>query len=190
MSLEDDERVRFYLRHRVQIAEWAALRADAAEAVDEWLLGLEPHVSALAAQLGAGVASSASTAEELPCPSFQLARATWPRTDAGGLVVSVNLEWVRGRTTLLALASPYVGLRSLKESSLGAVLRADEATKSVRTGRKDTPNPWWVGYGYVLPKVPFPDEAEKYRQALIDALRAAWNAYAPVVDQVLQRPAG
>lgn len=190
MSLEDDERVRFYLRHRAQIAEWAALRAEAAEAVDEWLLGLEPHVGALAAELGAGVGFSASTAEDLACPSFQLARATWPRTDAGGLGVSVNLEWVRGRTTLLALASPYVGLRSMKDSSLGAILRADEATKSVRVSRKDTPNPWWAGYGYVLPTMPFPDEADKYRQALIEALRGAWNAYAPAVDQVLQRPAG
>ena len=54
MSLDDD-RIRFYFKHREQIEQWAALRTEAAAAVDEWMEQLGPSLEALASELGPDV---------------------------------------------------------------------------------------------------------------------------------------
>jgi len=38
----------------------------------------------------------------------------------------------------------------------------------------------------VLATTPFPEAAEEYRSRLLDALRAAWTDYAPLVDEIAQ----
>jgi hypothetical protein len=69
MSLDDD-RVLFYLRHRDQIEEWAALRTEAAVAVDGWLFELRPRIETLCSELGRTFGCAASTRLTSPGPPF------------------------------------------------------------------------------------------------------------------------
>jgi hypothetical protein len=184
----DDERVRFYLRHREKIEEWAALRSESAVAVDEWLLGLRPDVERLARDLDRNVTLHVLDRTDEALPGYRLVRTFWPESGNPDPPASVGLEWIRGRTTLRASTSPYVGLRAPKERPLGALIRQTDSFRKARVHRKDTAGPWWVGYGYVSPSPAFPEDAEEYRAALIDALRRAWADYAPLVDAVVASP--
>ncbi len=78
-------------------------------------------------------------------------------------------------------STPYVGLRAPKVNPVGASLRTSEPVRQSRLVRKDVTSQWWVAYGYVVPPGDFPVNADGYRDALLDALRAVWLAYAPHV---------
>lgn len=181
MSL-DDERVRFYFRHRDQIEQWAALRSEAAAAMDEWLEQLGPDIEELALELGSDVRVRSWVGPEFQYPAYRMVREGWGFGDVDEPPACVSLEWVRGRVTMRGNAAPYVGLRSSKGSELGAKLRA--SGERTRVARNDQRSSWWLGYGYVLPASEFPsspDATEAYRKRLIEALRSAWHAYAPLV---------
>lgn len=179
MSL-DDERVRFYFRNREQIEEWAAIRSEAAAAVDEWMVQLEPDVAALAHELGPNVRLDAHVGSEQAYPSYRLTRPEWHAPNSDARPACIALEWPRGRTILRGSNTPYVGVRASKDVALGAALRASEDVRRVRLARKDASNQWWVAYAYVPPKAEFPAASDAYRADLINALRAAWQAYVPL----------
>lgn len=181
MSIDDD-RVRFYLRHREQIEQWAALRSEAASAIDEWLLALRGDVEELVAELGPDVTVCVRHTTDNAWPGFLLFRRAWSVKDATNPQPSVGLEWGRASTTLRGTAAPYVGLRSFRDTELGAAFRGRADLKRVRAERRDATGPNWVAYGYVLPSEPFPENEAGYRALLLEALRDAWRAYAPFVD--------
>ena len=185
MSL-DDERVRFYFRHREQIEQWAALRSEAAAAVDEWMTQLAPDIEDLAKSLGPDVKLRVWTGADQAYPSYRLTRATWGFGDADDPPACVALEWLRARTTMRGGSTPYVGLRAPKVNTLGASLRALETVRQSRLARKDLTSQWWVSYVYVAPQSEFPGDAEGYRDALLDNLRAVWHAYAPQVEAAIR----
>ncbi len=181
MSL-DDERVRFYFRHREQIEQWAALRTEAAAAIDEWMAQIGPDVEELARGLGADVRARALIGAEQPYPSYRLTRSAWGFGEVDDPPACVSLEWLRGRTTMRGGATPYVGLRAPKAHAVGGALRGSDAARRIRTARKDATSPWWVGYAYVPPAADFPGSMDGYRDALLEALRAVWAAYEPLVS--------
>ncbi len=135
MSLEDD-RVLFYLRHRDQIEEWAALRFEAAQAVDEWLVALRPGVEELVAELGSDVIVHAvedlsPPVPELPhCPP-RLARCV----DRGCGRVDLAGVDTRQDHAPRERERPYVGLRSAKERALGGLLRDSRSERYGLAGR-------------------------------------------------------
>lgn len=181
MSIDDD-RIRFYLRHREQIEQWAALRGEAAIALDDWLVGLKSEIDALVSELGGDVVLCARNPVDIEYPGYLLFRSTWRVADKGAPQPSIGLEWVRSKTTLRGTFAPYVGLRSFRDAELGAAIRARADFKRCRAERKDAQSPYWAAYGYVLPTEPFPDDADAYRVRLLNALREAWRVYAPIVD--------
>lgn len=181
----DDERVLFYLRHHDRIEEWAALRSDVARSMDDWLIKLRPDVERLASELGADVDVLAVIGDEDDYPTFRLARRIWP-ADAGGPTASIALEWVRRKTTMHNGYVPYVGLRSAKTESISAALRQSEGLRAVKLGRKEKSTDWWVALAYILPGSTFDNSANDYREGLLRALRGAWTAYAPFIDDVVR----
>lgn len=184
MSLED-ERVRFYFRHRKQIEEWAALRGDAVRAVDGWLVQLSADMQELFRSLGSERVRLEASLGEPNYPNFRLVDGGWASlTDS---TISVSLEWVRGKTNLLGTAMPYVGLRAPKNAAFGAALRADPEISKARALRKELTSAWWVAYNYVTPPEDFPNSDAAYREAIIEAVRSAWNTYAPLIETALAR---
>ena len=105
MSL-DDERVRFYFRHREQIEQWAALRSEAAAAVDEWMTQLAPDIEDLAKSLGPDVKLRVWTGADQAYPSYRLTRATWGFGDAR---CTVDLKLARA-TIVSAIKDPKATL--------------------------------------------------------------------------------
>ncbi len=178
MKLED-ERVRFYLKHRAQIEEWIAIRDEAAAAIDEWLAGLQHDVEALGIELG-NVQVEPGLDEDDAWPGFWLKRPSWP-DDA----VFVGLEWHRRHTMLCADSAPAVGVWSEKSTMVGQSLRQNDQFQAARSRRRDKASAWWPAYRYLLPVAPFPADADNYRRTLVESLRDAWNAYAGEIDRAL-----
>jgi len=180
MSIED-ERVQFYFRHRVQIEEWAALRTEAAAAVDDWMTQLGPHCDELARSLGPDVRLRAHIGAEQAYPSFRLRHAAWGFDGTEDEPACIALEWIRRQTTMRGNLAPCVGVRSPKTTTIGAALRAGSAFQQTFRARVDQTNAVYAGYRFVRPLADFPISADAYRSVLIEALRDAWNAYAPLV---------
>jgi hypothetical protein len=184
----DDERVRFYFRHRDQLEEWLALRVDAAAAVDEWLAALKPDVESLAAELGPDVELMPAVERYEAWPGLYLKRKAWPgrQSDDGKFdedVVAIGMQWGRGKTILGESSAPYVGVRVKSDTRIGRALTADADFQSKRRQRKETPTAFWRAYGYVHPGQPFPEQADEYRGMLMKSLRDAWSADSPAIDR-------
>lgn len=131
----DDERVRFYLRHRARLEEWAGLRSEAVAAVHAWLVGLRPDVKRLASELGPDVLVQARVSDDTDWPSFLLFRSAWP-VRSEGPAACVALEWGRRRVVLHDDDWPYVGLRSFKDDPIGIALRQSEPLRRIRTSAR------------------------------------------------------
>jgi hypothetical protein len=170
----DDEPVKFYLRHRVQIEQWAALRNDAAKAMDDWLERLGPRVQAVAPH-----AVLRTAIKDTDYPSFRLVDPSWGFDDARDPPASICLEWVRGRTWLVKGQTPYVGLRTPKDGPLTATLRA--RAEDARKQPGDLQSPWWAAYRHVAPPPQFPDDADAYADVLAAQLADVWQRYAGLV---------
>ncbi|MCC7137668.1 MAG: hypothetical protein IT460_04490 [Planctomycetes bacterium] len=184
MSL-DDERVRFYLRHAEQIEAWAALRVDVAEAVHAWLARLAEPLEGIASEAGPDVRTFARTDDDTTYPKLFLRREHWPMKD-GSPTVAIGLEWQRTKTTFRGGSLPYVGVRASKGEPVGAALRASEAFSQLRRARRDKSSDWWAAWAEVPCPDGFPDARDAARDALVSAIRSAWQAYAPLVDAALR----
>jgi hypothetical protein len=183
MSL-DNERVRFYFRNCNNIETWAALRTEAAVAVHEWLCSLEEHVRRWSAELGDDVVMQAMTSESEAWPYFRLYRLSWERPGER-TPVAVCLQWARSTTTLYETNLPYVGLSVGKDDPLSVALRSSEEGKQARKRLKHQVSPYYLGWGRVPATGALPEAADEYRDVLREALRGAWEAYAPLVDQAV-----
>lgn len=186
MAELDDERIRFYLRHRDQIEAWAGLRAETGVAIDALLERLSDEVEGLVTELGDDVVLT-PTIDGDAYPRFLLQRDGWGCGPAGPRV-AVTLEWVRGKTFLAGTASPYVGVRFALTDDATRLVRNDfrDATQTIRSRRSDKATPWWPCLGYVPADGPFWDDFDAYREKLMRALRSAWEEYAGAVDEVLR----
>ena len=182
MSL-NDERIRFYMKHRDQIEEWVDLRREAMAAIHEWLAGLQSDVEQLVHGLGPSVRLHVNL-DDPAYPFFRLVDANWRIDDARGEPVSVSLEWARRSLTMRDRDTPYVGVRAPKTNPFGSALRGSESFRRVRTGRKDDSSAWWAAFHYVLPGADFPANTDGFRQTLLDALQGCWTAYAPILEEV------
>lgn len=182
----NDERVRFYLRNRERIEEWAALRKQATAAVDGWLTDLHPAVTELAAGLGAQLNPRIDPDNEWP--TFQLVRPSWPLHVSGEPIACVALQWHRGYVTLGSGEPPYVGVYCRSAEALGAQLRASEAVKTARQALNHKMTTLWLAYGYVLPGPEVPESFDAYRDSLMTELARAWRTYAPLIDAAIAPP--
>ena len=102
-------------------------------------------------------------------------------------MVLIGFQWVRGKALLTpASNAPTIGVISNRTNPIGEALRTDEQFQRTRRERKDKQNtPWWPAFVNVFPEAPFPEQADGYRRQLLDALRSVWDAYAPVIDNVV-----
>jgi hypothetical protein len=180
-----DERVRFYLRHREQIEAWAALKSEAAAAIDERLEQLVEDVEGLVGDLGDDVELSAVVQGEA-YPRLLLHRKSWRQTE-GSPEASVALEWARGKTLLGPTACPYVGVRFDISTERVRLLRNAfrDRVQPTRAARGDKATPWWPCLRNLPGSGEFWDDFQPYRQQLVDALEQAWVAYQDPLGQVL-----
>jgi hypothetical protein len=188
MKINDDERVKFYLRHRDRLEEWFALRSEAAAAIDEWLTSLQGDIEEMATEVAGDVEPLIALTEEPAWPGLYLKRRNWPGTDLQAPAL-IGLQWSRGKTLLTRESTPSVGVRSEKSTAVHRGLKANDEFQRRRRQRKDKASPWWPAYGRVIPEGRFPEEADNYRRQVIGSIRQAWEAYASLIDDVIEKSA-
>jgi hypothetical protein len=176
----DDERVRFYLRHREQLEEWFELRPEVASAVDKWLLDVAESAKALTDELEGRVEFVAEYGENTRWPAIYFKRPAWPD-------VKIGMMWARGGTLLVGsdgVGIPWYGLRCEKGTPLAEPLRLDAEFLQQKRERKRKSNQWWVAWELLPPPESFPQDEAEYRASVLNSLKAAWAEYAPFVDRI------
>jgi hypothetical protein len=186
----DDERVKFYLRNRAQIEQWAALGESAASALHTWMCALTTTMEALRAKLGADVQLQPNLDEGSLWPNFRFVKQSWGPA-AGEPAAALSLEWTRRRGSRPEdRFRPYVGIRAVNSAAAGVALRASSEMTAVRQRRGDRTNPWWLAVTYQPVPSEFPDAADAYRSQLVDALEKCWTDYSGAITSVLAPPSG
>ncbi len=181
----DDERVKFYLRNRAQIEQWAALGESAASALHSWMCALTSTMEALCAKLGEDVQLETNLDEGNAWPNFRFVKQSWGPS-AGEPAAAISLEWTRRRGSRPEdRFRPYVGIRSVNSAAAGVALRASPEMSAVRQRRGDRTSPWWLGFTYQPVPSDFPDAADAYRSQLVDALDKCWTDYSGAITSVL-----
>ena len=118
-------------------------------------------------------------------PSIDLRRTWWPGSENKEPEVLVGLQWTRGKTLLGPDTTPYIGVRSARETAIAKALREDEEFLRTRRARGHKVSQWWPAYAYVPPSASFPEQSDIYRQNLVDAVLDAWNTYSPLIDRLV-----
>lgn len=176
-----DDRVRFYLRNRADIDEWAKLRSEAHVAFDTYFRGLEPDLESLFADTPADV----RIAFHEGLPRFVCWLDHWPLTDSGHPVISVALEWPKGVIPDAPDAAPYVGVLVLMNEAPAEALRAAFRQGAVeirdRDGWKHTKT--WPVWQRVVAEGEYWDELDDYRSELLLAVQKTWDTFAGLIDQ-------
>lgn len=173
MTVSEDTKLDFYLKHRQQIEEWAALRVPAQRALDDALL---VALSARGPELGPllDVSVRGARIAKLRIPGAE-SEPTW-----------IELQWSTssllsgtGQMTwpvLILAASPdaaYRGTRDQIKQRTRAESSAHGMTEEGRTG-------WWVWSGMLAP-VAEPIVIEDYAGECLKRFEAAWGALHPLV---------
>lgn len=165
----------FYLRHRDDIEEWAALRSEARAYLELALLGLDTAVAALA--------------DELRCEAFvsvddaimTIYRAEWRTRTAD---VSIGLGWDRRRLlnpgyTEWAWVGVYLeGSGSPRGRDYAAAIKPLKQPLGFSSG-----SPWFL-WRPVAPPPGRPIEPDDYAAQVLTEVRKAWKDVSPTISRV------
>lgn len=172
--MSHDPKTSFYLAHREQIEQWAALRDPAAAALDRALL--------------AGVHRLA-TQEGVPALSLSEGRHTYARVPvplAPDGDVAIELGWFR--QDLLKLTNGWPTLRVSVNPAQSPAMR--EAVKEAtitgysKHGLTETTTGWWLRCGELFPVVAL-DDFRVYADDCVQRWHAAYVDLAPRIRQAL-----
>ena len=165
--MPEDAKLDFYLKHRTQIEEWAALRTHAQAVLDQSLLtaaqemaadGEAPTLQIVAEKQNRWIRLRIPQAE----PKQAWIELNWTPTSL--LMDSGGGAW----PALIVCASPDAGFRPTRQ-------RIKEATRPFRAthGLNEETSGWWVWYGRLRPAQE-PINIDDYVQHCIDRFRNAW----------------
>jgi hypothetical protein len=183
----DDDRLRFYLRNRTRIEEWAAIAIEVRQATIDAFLELRAPVEQLRAELGVDLRLDDANGD---FPRWVLRRPSWPLVGTDTLV-AVVLEAERRSIVADADANaPYVGIRVGDPQGVGAQLRAgllslgkepDFVANGYRTGR----GPYWPVFRRIVAAPGWWEAPETWTLRLMTALAEGWSAFAGRIDEAL-----
>ena len=186
MNHIDDEQLRFYLRNKALIDQWAALSRLERAAANDFLASCSQDVQDLATKLGDGIQVH-ETVNQSAWPHLFLIRPDWWLSEESPYV-GIGLEWDRGKVSFAGAVRVYSGVRTELKSDVGKDLRLrlGDRLAAVRRNRNYSSMPSWPAYHYEPP----PDgdywvDLAPYREQLVEAVRASWLLFAPIVDEAL-----
>lgn len=183
-----DEPIQFYLQHKAQIDEWAALAKKTSTAADKFFRSAAPKFKSAFA----GVPGEPLVFVKLDerCPKLFLHRQSWRPADDKYPRVAIGLEWNKKSVqfdTCCVGVWVYVDRGEdgkALDRELRAVLRDD---RSAEQGRWKS-DLWWPIWKYVVPShKDFWNDLDGFREELIAAALACWKRDWATVDEVLAR---
>lgn len=182
MDRIDDERVRFYLRHRDLIETWAAVRKDVRQAAHEFYMSLADDLGQTAAGFGDDIAVWSN---EGNWSKVGLYRPAWD--GEGEPVVQVCFEWNKDAT--FADGVRFIGVRVNYGSPEGKAFRpyAGDALRDLRdsSGFARKSNHWPAYQLAPSADGEFWDDLSGYRDRLLDTVESAWNALSSPVGEAV-----
>lgn len=176
----EDERLRFFLRHRAEIREWAAIEKDVASATREILAGIQEGIEE---QLAISDPDMTTTRWDGGRYERIVAhRPSWP-THTG-----IALEW---ETSVDPFGSslPKFGIiflntdKSLEPSRLRMVALAAETATFKADGFKVGSDRYWPIVKRTSKDPDWWQEPEKWADTIADSLVDLWPQAAPIVDK-------
>ena len=188
MKRIDDERIRFYLKHRRQIEEWALVMDDLAKFAPEFYASLLDDLCSEVRKRESNVNIPDRPHEygdRWQSEAIRLRRAPWPET------VALELGWHRNGTgySRVDFSNDQQGVWC----GLWASEPYFEQLSSRRQEVPEYPKSWSSdGSGHPMYKVIDPppdnfwegDNLEKYGNFVIQEVLKAWRDLAPLVDEM------
>lgn len=180
-----DDRVLFYLRHRADIEEWAALAGEASEAVDGYLRRLRP---AIENRLAGGEEERLVRRFLDGNHRFLTGYERWPASKNGHWHISVALEWPKRTTLDHRGRCPYVGVMVPQSHDAGKTLGAKfrELADDTRKIHGWGTSPWWPVYRPVAAPASYWENLDSYREQLLDAIDDTWEKFGLYIDEALE----
>jgi hypothetical protein len=175
----EDERLRFFLRHRAEIREWAAIEKDVAAATREILTGIQVP---LEEQLVAADPDITTTRDDGGRYERIVARRpSWPTH------VGIALEWEMG-VDPFGSSLPKFGIiflntdRALEHSRIRIVGIATEAPSFNADGFKVGSERYWPIVKRTPKSTDWWQDPGAWADAILESLVDLWPKAAPVVD--------
>ncbi|MDP9398649.1 MAG: hypothetical protein M3P96_12910 [Actinomycetota bacterium] len=175
-----DDPAHFYLRHRNQIEEWAALRDDAREVVDRALRRVEVPLRAFAEDVGGEVVVKDRWPR--PWPALTVTLPHWRTTS---VQLSVGLAWDR-RQLLVPHDNEWAWV--------GAYLQGEEKRLGTAVGERFARLADYHGYlreagwpiwRYITPR-PGPVDLTDYGELVLGEVRSLWTLVTEELGSTLQ----
>lgn len=186
---EADAKAWFYLDHRHDIEEWAALRSDGRLLLEKYLLGMSERLARFASFVGAEIGTR--QLEEGRWPSMFLTRSTW--TGGSGTAtnqpdVDIAFQWDRSGLLRPGVNEwPYVAVR-VDENGLDPKRRASlvDAVLPARSEFTRRPLEGYLCWEYVRQPAGAVDPAGLLDNAMA-AIQRLWELAAPALDTLHER---
>lgn len=180
----EDEPVRFFLRHRAQIEEWAALGVEAKRLAHQVMIALGDR---LAERPPPGCEVTAG--EEGGYRAWLLYRPGWLGED-GRPVVAVGIVWSE-KSVDFRSGNSWIGVwRGLREKSdpLPDLLRSSLAPAGKKLGLKSKGWPEWPLYRRApAPTGDFWDDLRPWMDELEHSIHSLWELIADDIDRIVRQ---
>ncbi|MCK6590177.1 MAG: hypothetical protein HUU21_34800 [Polyangiaceae bacterium] len=200
MNRIDDPQLAFYLRHKAQIDEWAALAPRAPSVADQFFTSIGDDLDGLASELDPRAEPFRALSGKLysggSYPKLFLVDPAWRRVptkkqDAEDLLLGIGLEWNRGKTDFTTpQRCAYIGVwynldlvGEVKQKELKkAVAEAGKAA-----GQKFSTKWYWLAYREEPASGEYWGDLSPYRQQIANSIRWMWKTFAPALRSTIGR---
>lgn len=184
-----DDRARFYLSHRAEIEEWAALRGEATAAISQYLSGIGPTIEDALADLDEAIIVQPYLDYD-NWPRFVCCLPDWPvEAEHGHAVIAVVLEWDKNRVALDSPdLAPYTGVRIEMNDPLGPPLRAAfmARARTTRDRERWQHQKMWPAWDRWPAEGAYWDDLDAYRDLAVERLVHTWNTFAGFIAQAVE----
>lgn len=178
----DDERLQFFLRHRDEIREWAAIEREVVVATREILASVQDHLDERLATVDSGATTARRDGGKYE--RIVALRAGWPDG------VGVSLEWDSGVDPFGSWL-PKFGILFLNEDPVLQAARLRVASLAASTpaltaaGFKVPGDRNWPGVRWVPKSKDWWKDVDAWTSSIVESLVDLWPIAAPLIDQAL-----
>lgn len=179
-----DPRVAFYLKHREQIEQWAAIAGDVPEIVDRFLRSTEGNFRELARRLNVHPWLPRDESH----PKYFLVERSWLASNSEDARVAIGLEWRRRDVTFYG-NTPYVGVwvNLRREGSQQLYDTISDRIASMRHQKAFGYSKWWPALRHVEPESSdaYWEDLTDYGTKLIDEIQDTWWLFRDAVSDAV-----
>lgn len=183
MKEVDDERIRFYLRHRALIDQWARIKVELPAVCGKFFWSLQDDIEE---RFLLDETIQLYREEEGNTPKLFVYRKSWLPPEQPTSVenprplVGIGIEWQRKRADF-GKGTAYVGIWNDQRSPLKRSLVQELTTIADRVAKSQRRNatPWWTERTFVEPpnNESYWENLSPFRNLILEEIGSYWNRY-------------